>query len=130
MRAGKKYVLNASVRYHEITSPNGPRFEIRGLGPTARHGERGCVLFKRAPDWRLSAPWGPVLVEFFVPPGCEGVRLMVTRKSATQLNRFFSGELWIDDVRLVEVPDSGIAPTEQLWPAAAAAGAVGPLSLD
>lgn len=130
--AGKTYVLNAFVKYHEITSPNGPRFEIRGLGAPARPtGQRACALFASSKDWRLSEPWAPVSVEFFVPEGCDGIRLMVTRKSATQLNRFFSGELWIDDVRLSEVPaNSGIAAAEEISPAAAPGSLGGTLSLD
>ncbi len=125
VQGGRDYVLSAFVKYREITSPNGPRFEVRGLGPGG-----GCELFERSLDWRLSEPWEQVTVDISVPAGCEGIRLMVTRKSASQLHRFFSGELWIDDVRLSEVPDSGIASSEEAAPSATTPDAGRPLSLD
>jgi hypothetical protein len=120
-----EYVLRAFVKHHEITSPNGPRFTVRGLGhaDTAGGGE-GCHLYKDSPGWRLSRPWTEVEMKFHVPAECEGIRVMITRKSANQLNRFFGGQLWVDAVTLSE------APPEPVLPEAASAVEVEPVADD
>ncbi|MBI5506575.1 MAG: hypothetical protein HY899_17425 [Deltaproteobacteria bacterium] len=106
---GAAYLLRGNAKAEHITSASGPRVAVRGIARHVSGGGAGgdCGLWAAGPEWKLASAWREFRIEFRVPAGCEGIRVLVTRASTDQFNKFLGGELWIDAVSLTEAAAGG-----------------------
>ena len=104
----RSYVLSASGRSQGISSTNGVAVFVQGLPVADRDGMAGCQLWESGEQFLGDNNWTRYELQFSVPEGCEGVRILVGRPQSRHLNKFIGGEFWLDDVELREIP-SGFA---------------------
>jgi hypothetical protein len=93
------YEFSAESRTQDIDSASGPRFAITDAYNTT-------VSYVLTDDLLGTNPWHRQQARFHTGPGTNLLFLKVIREPAAPLIR---GKLWIDDVRLVETSNSGLA---------------------
>ena len=97
------YRLSAQVMADGITSARGPALAVAGLKGEEADAASACELFVLGEELKRTFRWRPTSLIFGVPEACDGVRVMVARPRTRRLDKFIGGELWVDDVVLVEI---------------------------
>jgi tetratricopeptide (TPR) repeat protein len=92
----RRYVLSTSVRSSEITTTNGIKIDFSGL--------YGCKFYKATEMITGTNPWKELTLEIETPENCKAGRVRVRREESSKFNNRISGTVWIDDVRVEEVP--------------------------
>ena len=93
MKPNTDYLLHAHVRTKAVTTKSGVRIEILGIG---------------TPFHIASEPltgdhdWTEMTLTFRTPPQLQGGMLRLRREKTDKFDRFISGTVWIDNVRLTE----------------------------
>ena len=88
-----EYLLKAHLKTRGITTKSGLKIEISGLG-SGFHKESDPLIGDN--DWR------ELVIPFRTPAQCRGGRVGVRRNRTEKFDRFISGTVWIDNVRLIE----------------------------
>jgi hypothetical protein len=87
------YLLKISMKSKNVTTKSGVKVEILGVGP--RFHAASEPLFG-------NTEWKELVVPFRTPPKSQGGLVRVRREKTNKFDRFISGTVWIDNVRLTE----------------------------
>jgi hypothetical protein len=93
LRPNRRYQLKAKVKTKALTTQSGVKLEIVGIGP-AFYGASQAMTGDN--DWR------DVSVIFRTPEQSQGGLVRVRREATEKFDRFVSGTVWIDNVRISE----------------------------
>jgi hypothetical protein len=92
-----KYRFTAFARAEKITTDSGPHFAIYDPVDTT-------ALSVATGNMTGTFPWEGQQVEFTTGPGTRLLAIQVRRPPSRKLDNEIAGNLWIDDVELVQVP--------------------------
>ena len=87
------YLLQAKIKTKGLTTKSGIKLEIAGTGPAFQGASEGLTG---------DHDWTEVTVAFQTPADSQGGIVRVKRESTNKFDRFISGEVWIDNVQLLE----------------------------
>lgn len=93
LKPNTEYVLETHMRTKSITTKNGLKIEITGIGPT---------FYKASESLIGDNDWRELIVPFKTPTQSRGGVVRIRRERADKFDRFISGTVWIDNVRLTE----------------------------
>jgi len=93
LKPNRKYQLKAEVKTKALSTQSGVKLEIIGIGP-AFYGASQAMTGDN--DWR------EVSVIFRTPKQSQGGLVRLRREATEKFDRFISGSLWIDNVRISE----------------------------
>jgi len=94
LKPSTDYVLKAHMKTEAVTTKSGIRIEISGIGPAAFHGTSESLIGDNA--------WKELTVTFRTPPQSQGGLVRIRREKTDKFDRFISGVVWIDNIRLTE----------------------------
>jgi tetratricopeptide (TPR) repeat protein len=92
-----KYRFTAYARAEKITTDSGPRFAIYDAIDTS-------ALSVATPNMTGTFSWEGQQVEFTTGPETRLLTIQVRRPPSQKLDNEIAGNLWIDDVELVQIP--------------------------
>jgi hypothetical protein len=92
---GAEYEFSSALSSEGITTGNGLSWELICY-------PRGGSLGVTEPLVGTT-PWHRVWLSFKTPPECSSIMVRLRRKKSFKLDRFISGTLWVDDVKLKQV---------------------------
>ena len=93
LKPKKSYLLQAKIKTKGVTTKSGIKLEIAGTGPAFQGASEGLTG---------DHDWTEVTVAFQTPADSQGGIVRVKRESTNKFDRFISGEVWIDNVQLLE----------------------------
>jgi hypothetical protein len=93
LKPNTEYVLKANMKTQGITTKSGLKIEISGVGPG---------FYKESDSLTGDNEWKELMVAFRTPAQCKGGLVRVRRNRTDKFDRFISGTVWIDNVRLTE----------------------------
>ena len=93
LKPNTEYVLETHMRTKSITTKSGLKIEITGIGPT---------FYKASESLIGDNDWRELIVPFKTPTQSRGGVVRIRRERADKFDRFISGTVWIDNVRLTE----------------------------
>jgi hypothetical protein len=94
LKPNTNYSLKAFIKTKGVTTKNGLKIEVHGIGP-AFYGSSDSVVGENA--------WKEVSVAFRTAPQSQAGVVRVRREKTDKFDRLISGTVWIDHVRLTEV---------------------------
>ncbi len=93
LRADTDYVLTARIKTQAVTTKSGIKIEVLGLN----------LAFSQTSDSLTGDnDWKEVSIHFRTPPGLRGGLVRLRREKTDHFDKFISGTVWIDDIRLTE----------------------------
>ena len=93
LRPDTEYILQADMKTRAVTTKSGPKIEISGVGP---------ALYKASEALTGDNDWKELMISFRTPPQSQGGMVRVRREKTDKFDRFISGTVWVDHVRLKE----------------------------
>jgi hypothetical protein len=94
LKPNRDYVLRACMKTQAVTTKSGFKIEIIGVGPA----------FCRASESLIGDNgWKELVVPFRTPDQSQGGVVRARREKTDKFDRFISGTVWIDHVRLIEM---------------------------
>jgi len=93
LKPNTEYVLETHMKTKSITTKSGLKIEITGIGPT---------FYKASEPLIGDNEWRELIVPFKTPSQSQGGVVRIRRERADKFDRFISGTIWIDNVRLTE----------------------------
>ncbi len=87
------YVLQANMKTVALTTKSGLKVEISGVGPP---------FYKTSEVLTGDNDWKELTVAFRTPPQSQGAVVRIRREKTDKFDRFISGTVWVDAVRLAE----------------------------
>ena len=93
LKPNTEYVLETHMKTKSITTKSGLKIEITGIGPT---------FYKASEPLIGDNEWRELIVPFKTPAQSQGGVVRIRRERADKFDRFISGTIWIDNVRLTE----------------------------
>ena len=93
LKPGTSYLLKAQMKTKGVTTKSGIKLEITGAGPAFQGTSEGLTG---------DHDWTEVTVAFQTPAESQGGVVRVKREATNKFDRLISGEVWIDNVQLVE----------------------------
>lgn len=103
LKPDRNYRLKAEVKTKALTTQSGVRLEIIGIGP---------AFYSSAQAMKGDNAWREVSVVFRTPKGSQGGLVRIRREATEKFDRFISGTVWIDNVRMYEEKAGKDAQTE------------------
>jgi hypothetical protein len=94
LKPNTDYSLKAFIKTKDVTTKNGPKIEVYGIGP-AFYGSSESAVGENA--------WKEVSVAFRTAPQSQAGVVRLRRERTDKFDRLISGTVWIDHVRLTEV---------------------------
>ncbi len=94
LKPNTNYSLKAFIKTKDVTTKNGPKIEVYGIGP-AFYGSSESVVGENA--------WKEVSVAFRTAPQSQAGVVRVSREKTDKFDKFISGTVWIDNIQLTEV---------------------------
>jgi hypothetical protein len=91
LKPNSEYVLKAHMKTKAVTTKSGIRIEVSGVGP-AFYGASESLIGDNG--------WRELMIPFRTPPQSRGGVVRVRREKTDKFDRFISGTVWIDNVRL------------------------------
>ncbi len=88
-----EYVLKGYMKTQGLTTTNGIRMEVVGVGPAFHQASASLVGDNK---------WKEVRVTFRTPAESQGLLVRIRREKTDKFDRLLSGTVWIDDVSLTE----------------------------
>ena len=88
-----EYLLKACVKTEALTTKNGIKLEITGIGPAFRVSSSQLTGDNN---------WQEVKVPFRTPASSQGGVLRIRRERSTKFDKFIAGTAWIDDIQITE----------------------------
>ncbi len=92
-KPNQNYVLQAKVRTRGLTTRSGFRLEVTALGGP---------FYASSEVLTGDHEWKDLRIFFRTPEQSQGGVVRFRRAKSEKLDRFIEGEVWIDDVRLIE----------------------------
>ncbi len=93
LKPNTEYVLHAHMKTLGVTTKSGLKIEVTGVGP---------AFHKASEPMTGENEWKELVVAFRTPAQSQGGLVRVRRESTDKFDRFISGTVWIDNVRLTE----------------------------
>jgi hypothetical protein len=93
LKPDTEYLLTARMKSRGVTTKSGIKIEIAGVG---------APLYKASEPLTGDHEWKELAIPFRTPPQSQGGRVRVRREKTDKFDRFISGTVWIDQVRLKE----------------------------
>ncbi|MFB3887524.1 MAG: carbohydrate binding domain-containing protein [Thermodesulfobacteriota bacterium] len=93
LKPNSDYVLKAHMRTKEVTTKNGLKIEISGVGPSFREASESLTS---------DNGWKELTVFFHTPAQSQGAVVRLRREKSGKFDRFISGTVWLDSVSLTE----------------------------
>ena len=88
------YLLKAHVKTKGVTTKSGLMLEVSGVGP-AFYGTSNALTGDN--------DWTELTVSFQTPAESQGGIVRVRRPATSKFDRLIAGEVWLDNVQLIEV---------------------------
>lgn len=88
-----RYILRAHLKTDALTTRNGIKLEIMGIGP---------AFYGSSESLTGDNDWKELTISFATPKESQGGVVKFRRESTDKFDRFISGTVWIDNVRLNE----------------------------
>ncbi len=93
LKPDTEYVLTANMKSQGVTTKSGIKIETVGVGAS----------FYRASEPLIGDnEWKELMVTFRTPAQCQGGLVRIRREKTDKFDRFISGTVWLDHVRLTE----------------------------
>jgi hypothetical protein len=86
-------MLKANMKTKEVTTKSGLKIEISGVGP---------AFYKASDPLIGDNEWRELIVPLKTPAQSQGGVVRIRRERTDKFDRFISGTVWIDNVRLKE----------------------------
>ena len=93
LKPDTEYILTANLKSQGVTTKSGIKLEIVGVGPS---------LYKASEPLTGDNDWKELMVAFRTPPQSQGGLVRIRRENTGKFDRFISGTVWLDHVRLTE----------------------------
>jgi len=93
LKPDTEYLLTANMKSQGVTTKSGIKIEIVGIGP---------ALYKASDALTGDNDWKELTVPFRTPPQSQGGLVRIRREKTEKFDRFISGTVWLDHVRLTE----------------------------
>jgi tetratricopeptide (TPR) repeat protein len=93
LKPDTEYLLKANMRTQALTTKSGLKMEISGIG---------AAFYKATETLVGDNEWKEVMVAFRTPPQSQGGLVRIRRERTDKFDRYISGTIWIDHVRLTE----------------------------
>jgi len=93
LKPDTEYLLKANMRTRAVTTKSGLKIEISGIGP---------AFYKASESLVGDNEWKELTVVFRTPPQSQGGLVRMRRERTDKFDRYISGTVWIDHVRLTE----------------------------
>ena len=87
------YILTARMKSQGVTTRSGVKVEIAGVG---------VAFYKASEPLTGDNDWKELAVDFRTPPQSRGGMVRIRREKTDKFDRFISGTVWLDAVRLEE----------------------------
>ena len=93
LKPDTEYILTANMKSKGVTTRSGLKIEIVGIG---------AALYKASEPLTGDNDWKEMVVPFRTPPQSQGGMVRIRREKTDKFDRFISGTVWLDHVRLKE----------------------------
>jgi len=93
LKPDTEYVLKANMKTQAVTTKSGLKIEVSGVGP---------AFYKASEPLTGDNDWKELMVAFRTPPQSQGGLVRIRREKTDKFDRFISGTVWLDHVRLTE----------------------------
>ncbi len=93
LKPNNEYALKAMMKTQALTTKSGLKIEILGIGP---------AFYKTSEPLIGDNEWKEVVVNFRTPAQTQVGMVRVRRNKTDKFDRYLSGTVWIDHVRLTE----------------------------
>ncbi len=93
LKPNHTYLLQAHVKTKAITTQSGIKLQVTGIGPAFQGSSEPLTGDN---DWK------ELKVYFRPPPQSQGGIIRLRREKTDKFDRFISGTVWVDNVRLTE----------------------------
>ena len=94
LKPNTDYLLRAYAKTKAITTKSGPKIEVFGVGPAFRKESKSLIG---------DNDWNELTIAFSTPAQSQGVLIRVRRAKTDKFDRFISGTIWVDKVRIEEI---------------------------
>jgi hypothetical protein len=91
LKPNSEYVLKVHMKTVDVTTQNGLKIEISGVGPSFREASEPLIG---------DNGWRELTVLFRTPPQSQGGMVRLRREKSGKFDRFISGTVWLDNVSL------------------------------
>lgn len=93
LKPDAEYILKANMKSQGLTTKSGMKIEIAGVG---------AAFYKASEPLTGDNDWKELVVDFRTPPQSQGGMVRIRREKTDKFDRFISGTVWLDHVRLTE----------------------------
>jgi tetratricopeptide (TPR) repeat protein len=93
LKPDTQYLLKAHMKTKAVTTLSGLKVEVLGIGPPF---QASSEILTGDNEWR------ELVIAFRTPARSQGGLIRVRRAKTDKFDRFISGSVWIDNVRLME----------------------------
>lgn len=93
LKSNQDYLLRAFLRTEALTTQSGIKLEVIGLNSSFR---------QSSPALTGNNEWQELVLSFRTPPETRGGIVYLRRERTEKFDRFISGKVWVDGVRLQE----------------------------
>ena len=93
LKPNHRYSLRAHLKTKALTTQSGIKLEIAGIGP---------AFYRASEPLTGDNDWRELSISFETPPKSQGGIVKVRRERTDKFDRFISGTVWLDNVRLIE----------------------------
>jgi hypothetical protein len=93
LKPAQDYLLRAQVKTKGITTQNGIKLEVAGIGSTFRGVSESLIGDNN---------WKELSISFRTPHHLKGGMVRLRRERTDKFDRFISGTVWVDNVQLSE----------------------------
>jgi hypothetical protein len=94
LKPNTDYVLRAYAKTKAIRTKSGPKIEVLGVGPAFRKESKSLIG---------DNDWNELTIAFRTPAQSQRVLIRVRRAKTDKFDRFISGTIWVDKVRIEEI---------------------------
>lgn len=93
LKPNTEYLLRAHMKTQAVTTKSGLKLEVSGIGAAFRDASESLMGDNE---------WRELMISFRTPANLKGGLVRVKRERIDKFDRFISGVVWIDHVRLTE----------------------------
>ena len=93
LKPDTEYILKANMKSQGVTTKSGVKIEVVGVG---------AAFYKASEPLTGDNDWKELMVAFRTPPQSQGGLVRIRREKTDKFDRFISGTVWLDHVRLTE----------------------------
>ena len=93
LKPNRKYLVRAHLKTKALTTQSGIKLEIVGIGP---------VFYRASEPLTGDNDWRELSISFETPQKSQGGVVKIRRERTDKFDRFISGTVWLDNVRIIE----------------------------